>query len=116
MEGFGPEWRQRCEDAGTEYYDMMTDAVVVHRNACITAEATVAEILKYSDYSIRGQKIIVSGYGRCGREIARVLSAMGAKVTVLARSVEHAGWHGQKDMRQWTFRTVRRKPMGHARL
>ena len=85
---FGPEWRQRCEDAGTEYYDMMTDAVVVHRNACITAEATVAEILKYSDYSIRGQKIIVSGYGRCGREIARVLSAMGAKVTVLARSVE----------------------------
>ena len=58
---FGPEWRQRCEDAGTEYYDMMTDAVVVHRNACITAEATVAEILKYSDYSIRGQKIIVSG-------------------------------------------------------
>ena len=85
---FGPEWRQRCEDAGTEYYDMMTDAVVVHRNACITAEATVAEILKYSDYSIREQKIIVSGYGRCGREIARVLSAMGAKVTVLARSAE----------------------------
>ena len=60
----------------------------VHRNACITAEATVAEILKYSDYSIREQKIIVSGYGRCGREIARVLSAMGAKVTVLARSAE----------------------------
>ena len=85
---FGPEWRQRCEDAGTEYYDMMTDAVVVHRNACITAEATVAEILKYSDYSILEQKIIVSGYGRCGREIARVLSAMGAKVTVLARSAE----------------------------
>lgn len=46
---------------------MMTDAVVVHRNACITAEATVAEILKYSDYSIREQKIIVSGYGRCGQ-------------------------------------------------
>ena len=23
---FGPEWRQRCEDAGTEYYDMMTVA------------------------------------------------------------------------------------------
>lgn len=89
MEEFSDtEWRQRCEDAGTEYYDMMTDAVVVHRNACITAEATVAEILKYSDYSIREQKIIVSGYGRCGREIARVLSAMGAKVTVLARSAE----------------------------
>lgn len=53
--------RQRCEDAGTEYYDMMTDAVVVHRNACITAEATVAEILKYSDYSIRGRKLLSAG-------------------------------------------------------
>lgn len=85
---FGPEWKQRCEDAGVEYFDLMSDAVVVHRNACITAEATVAEILKYSDYSIRGQKIIVSGYGHCGREISHVLTAMGAKVTVLARSVE----------------------------
>ena len=85
---FGPEWRQRCEDAGVEYFDLMKDAVVVHRNACITAEAAVAEILKYSDYSIRGQKIIVSGYGHCGKEISQVLTAMGAKVTVLARSVE----------------------------
>lgn len=85
---FAPEWKQRCEDAKVEYYDLMADAVVVHRNACITAEAAVAEILKYSAYSIRGQKIIVSGYGRCGREIAHILSAMGAKVTVLARSVE----------------------------
>lgn len=85
---FSPEWRQLCEDAGAAYYDLMADAVVVHKNACITAEATVAEILKYSDYSIRGQKIIVCGYGHCGRQIAASLSALGAKVTVLARSVE----------------------------
>jgi dipicolinate synthase subunit A len=66
----------------------MADPSVVHQNACITAEATLAEILKYSDYSIRGQKILVCGYGKCGREIANLLAAMGAKVTVLARSVQ----------------------------
>ena len=82
-----PVWKQRFEDAGVTYYDLMEDAAVVHRNARITAEATVAEILKYSAYSIREQKIIVCGYGRCGREIANLLAAMGAKVTVLARSV-----------------------------
>ena len=85
---FSKEWEERMEDAGVEYWDLMKDANVVHQNAYITAEATVAEILKYSDYSIRGQKIIVSGYGRCGREIANILGALGAKVTVLARSVE----------------------------
>ena len=83
-----PVWKQRFEDAGVTYYDLMEDAAVVHRNARITAEATVAEILKSSAYSIREQKIIVCGYGRCGREIANLLAAMGAKVTVLARSVE----------------------------
>jgi len=85
---FSPEWKQRFEDAGVEYWDLMADASVVHRNAYITAEATVAEILKYSAYSIRGQKIIVCGYGKCGREIANLLAQIGAKVTVLARSVE----------------------------
>ncbi|MDD6480672.1 MAG: NAD(P)-dependent oxidoreductase [Lachnospiraceae bacterium] len=85
---FSPEWKQRLEDAGVEYWDLMEDATVVHRNAYITAEAVVAEILKYSAYSIRGQKMIVCGYGKCGREIANLLSTMGAKITVLARSVE----------------------------
>lgn len=83
-----PVWRQRFEDAGVTWYDLMEDATVIHQNAKITAEATVAEILKYSAYSIRNQKIIVCGYGKCGREIANLLGAMGAKVTVLARSVE----------------------------
>lgn len=85
---FSNEWQKRMDEAGVTYWDLMKDANVVHQNAYITAEATVAEILKYSDYSIRGQKIIVSGYGKCGREIANVLGSLGAKVTVLARSVE----------------------------
>ena len=64
----------------------MEEEEAVRQNARITAEATIAEILRYSPYSIRCQKILVCGFGRCGREIAKLLSAMGAKVTVLARS------------------------------
>ena len=66
----------------------MKDENVVQKNAHITAEATVAEILKYSAYSIYGQKIIVCGYGRCGKSVADLLAAMGAKVTILARSAK----------------------------
>jgi dipicolinate synthase subunit A len=85
---FGDARKRELDDAGVEYWDLMEDSVVANKNAHITAEATLAEILKYSDYSIRGQKILVCGYGRCGREIACLLAALGAKVTVLARSVE----------------------------
>lgn len=82
------EWNRLFEEAEVTFYDLMRDEETVRKNACITAEATVAEILKYSSHSIRGQKIIVCGYGRCGREIANLLTAMGAKITVLARSRE----------------------------
>jgi dipicolinate synthase subunit A len=61
---------------------------VVEGNAHITAEATVAEILKYGQYSIRGQKMVVTGYGACGEKIAKLLLAMGAEVTIVARREE----------------------------
>lgn len=83
-----PAWRQLLQEANVCWYDLLEDEETVRQNARITAEATVAEILKYSPYSIRCQKIIVCGFGRCGREIAKLLAAMGAKVTVLARSTE----------------------------
>ena len=79
-------WRQLLQTADICWYDLMEEEEAVRQNARITAEATIAEILRYSPYSIRCQKILVCGFGRCGREIAKLLSAMGAKVTVLARS------------------------------
>lgn len=85
---FTDAWKTFLEQAGITYVDLMKLESVAMKNAHITAEATVAEILKYSDYSISNQKIIVTGYGRCGREIANLLKAMGAKVTVLARGAE----------------------------
>lgn len=83
-----PAWRQLLQGSGVCWYDLLEDEETVKQNARITAEATVAEILRYSPYSIRCQKILVCGFGRCGREVAKLLAAMGAKVTVLARSVQ----------------------------
>lgn len=85
---FTDAWKTFLEQSGIACVDLMELENVALKNARITAEATVAEILKYSDYSILNQKIIVTGYGRCGREIANLLKEMGAKVTVLARGAE----------------------------
>ena len=85
---FTDKWTQYLQMHEIAYFDLMKEEKVAQKNAYITAEATVAEILKYSDYSICGQKIIVCGYGRCGKCVADLLAAMGAKVTVLARSAK----------------------------
>ena len=121
---FGPEWRQRCEDAEVEYYDLMKDATVVHRNACITAEATVAEILKYSDYVIREQKVIVCGYSRPGGTDLIAAEAYGIKVVaalglpgiyttkssakVLADAILEHGKIGRerKEEKEWVYQIV----------
>lgn len=66
--------------------DFMQDETVVMENARITAEAVVSEIIANSIYGIKNEKILVTGFGKCGKETARLLHAMGAKVTVLARS------------------------------
>ena len=82
------EWKAFLESNGIAYVDFMQLQEVVEGNAIITAEATVAEILLASKKSICKQKILVTGYGCCGKPIAFLLRAMGAEVTVAARREE----------------------------
>ena len=58
--------------------DFMQDETVVMENARITAEAVVSEIIANSIYGIKNEKILVTGFGKCGKETARLLHAMGA--------------------------------------
>lgn len=82
------EWMDFLESNGIAYVDFMQLPEVVEGNAIITAEATVAEILLVSKKSICQQRILVTGYGCCGKPIASLLAAMGAEVFVAARREE----------------------------
>lgn len=82
------EWECFFEDHGICYWDLMKLPEVVDGNAYITAEATLAEVLNKSAYSICGQKILVTGYGCCGKKIADLFARLGAKVIVVARRAE----------------------------
>ncbi len=81
------EWIDFFKENGIATFDFMEDEAIALENAYITAEAVVAELLKNSLYSIREQKIVVTGYGRCAKAVANLLRTIGAKVTILARSV-----------------------------
>ena len=85
---FDQEWIRFLEENKITYYDFMKLSEVVEGNACITAEATVAEVLRYGARSIAGQKVLITGYGCCGCRIARIFAVFGAEVTVAARREE----------------------------
>lgn len=70
------------------YLDFMEDRIVTEENAVATAEGAIAELVAKSPYNIDEAKIIVAGYGCCGKAIAMRLKALGARVTVLARRRE----------------------------
>lgn len=70
------------------YLDFMKDEIVTEENAVATAEGVIAELVNKSPYNIDEAKIIVTGYGCCGKAVAKRLAALGARVTVLARRRE----------------------------
>ena len=82
------EWQNFFEGYQIPYWDFMELPEVVEGNGWITAEATVAEALRYGEYSIHGQRVLVTGYGCCGKKIAVLFQRLGAKVIVVARRPE----------------------------
>lgn len=85
---FSEKFVEWLEERGIAYLDFMKDETVVEENAVATAEGAIADVILHSPYNIDESKIIVSGYGKCGRAIAERLQALGARVTVLARKRE----------------------------
>ncbi len=55
-------------------------------NAYLTAEGAVALLKENSDYSVYGSKILITGYGRIAQALQKMLTSMGADVTICSRS------------------------------
>ncbi|MBQ8519383.1 MAG: hypothetical protein IJ455_07285 [Agathobacter sp.] len=85
---FNQEWVEFLKEYQIPYWDFMKLPEVVEGNGWITAEATIAETLQQGEYSICGQKVLVTGYGCCGEKIAKLFAKLGAKVIVAARRAE----------------------------
>lgn len=70
---------------GLPYYRNESYAV---RNAALTAEAAVSLLMQQHDTALMAMDILLVGYGRIGRALARRLTALGAHVIVAARRPE----------------------------
>jgi len=79
---------EKCAAYGLAYYPMMEDAGVAVKNAVPTSEGVIAYLVQNMQCTIAGSKMLVIGYGTCGRDLARRLTALGAGVYALVRNRE----------------------------
>ncbi|MBP1949176.1 dipicolinic acid synthetase subunit A [Virgibacillus litoralis] len=62
------------------------DDVAIY-NSIPTAEGTIMMAIEHTDYTIHSSRVIVVGFGRVGNTVANKFSALGAEVSVCARSI-----------------------------
>lgn len=81
-----PEAQAAAEAAGVSLLDYFTREELALRNAIPTAEGCIGLLLKNRRRTLWNSGVLVLGYGRVGRALAVRLTALGAHVTVAARS------------------------------
>lgn len=68
-----------------EVYDYAAREDFVWQNAQLTAEGAVGLLVSGYEGSVYGSKILITGFGRIGKCLSKLLTAMGAHVAVAAR-------------------------------
>ena len=90
---------RRQELAGYEVLDLLEDPMYLARNASITAHCTLELALAKLPVTLEKCPVLVIGWGRIGKCLAKLLGGLGASVTVAARKesrrvmIEALGYH-----------------------
>lgn len=81
-----------CEARGLRLRDYFRREELQVKNAALTAEGAIALLLGMAEGGLGGSRVLISGFGRIGRLLAPRLRAMGARLTVAARSPADRAW------------------------
>ena len=80
---------RRSELADYEVLDLLEDSWYLARNASITAHCTLELALAKLPVTLEKCPVLIIGWGRIGKCLAKLLRALGACVTVAARKETH---------------------------
>lgn len=81
-----PSMRQLFEKHHIQYCDIMDMNEIAILNAIPTAEGAIQYAMQNSEITLHNSHCLVLGFGRCGKILAHKLHALGANVSVEARS------------------------------
>ena len=72
--------------------DIMKNEKLAILNTIATAEGAIKEIIENTQINIHGSKIMILGFGRIGKTLAKKLDGLSAKVTVVSKEDEELAW------------------------
>lgn len=81
-----------CARRGLPLRDYYVGEDTAVKNALLTAEGAVGLLLRESERSLAGSRVLICGFGRIGKMLAPRLLALGADVTVTARDRAQLAW------------------------
>lgn len=74
-----------CADSGYRLVDLANDDELNILNSIPTAEGAIMMAMSLTPFTIHGSNTVVLGFGRTAYTVARMLKAIGADVTIVAR-------------------------------
>lgn len=86
------EVRSEFEKRGLKIYDYLHREELAVYNAIPTAEGAIQLAMEELPITINSSRCLITGYGRVGRILSRLLIGLGAKVTVAARKYSDLAW------------------------
>ena len=80
--------RSIANDEGVQIFDYSLSERFLQRNAEATAEGSIMIAMENIDRTLGGSDILIGGFGRIGKYLAKLLCSMGARVWIAARRQE----------------------------
>jgi len=90
--GITPEVYNMANDEYIEIIDIMKREELAVLNTIATAEGTIQIAIESTNKILHGSEVLILGFGRIGKVLARKLAGLSAKVTCAARKDEDLAW------------------------
>lgn len=87
-----PALKKALEEKGVYYADYLDREEFAILNAVPTAEGAIEIAMRHLPKTLHGMKVLVVGFGRIGKVLAKMLAALGADVTCSARKCSDLAW------------------------
>lgn len=84
--------KEQLENNGIQFTDLLKREEFSVLNTIATAEGTIQIAMEETQRTLHGSNVLVMGFGRIGKVLAKMLNGIGAKVYCEARKDEDISW------------------------
>ena len=85
-------FKEELNKENIQYIDLIKREEFAVLNAIATAEGTIQIAMEETQRTVHGSKVLIMGFGRIGKVLAKMLDGIGAKVSCEARKDEDLAW------------------------